>query len=248
MPWPKLAALSDRQSLIVVHGDDRVVALRELGHEHRVGRHRACHVVPRGARGGDGRGDDVDFLPPQVPALAGVRVEAADRDARGRQRELRAKLGADDGERRFDRLPRDGRRDVLQREVRGDERDAQRRVRRAADEHHDDARRVRCAARRIRYARRTGCRRPGARSSAPGPSPVQQTRRWRRRPTRAAASPERCMRWKGRDDPVSPAPRWAGARFRWRRRRARTTRRRNRRTVAQDRSAARAPSGRRGRR
>jgi hypothetical protein len=49
-----------------------------------------------------------------VPALAGVRVKAADRDPRGGERKLHGEFRTDDGERRVDRFPGDGGRDILQ--------------------------------------------------------------------------------------------------------------------------------------
>ena len=96
--------LEHGQALVVVHRDDRVEAARDPGHEHRVGGQRAGHVVARGAQRGDRRRDHVDLLAAEVPALAGVRVEPADGDARRGEREPGGELGGDDRERRVDGL------------------------------------------------------------------------------------------------------------------------------------------------
>ena len=51
-------------------------------HEHRVGRERALDVDACASRRFDGGRDDVDFLAAEVAAVAGVRIEPGDRDAR----------------------------------------------------------------------------------------------------------------------------------------------------------------------
>ena len=63
--------------------DDRVVALAVHGlEEHGVGRVRAGGIDARRPRGLDRRGDVLGVLVAEQPVLAGVRVEAADRDPR----------------------------------------------------------------------------------------------------------------------------------------------------------------------
>jgi hypothetical protein len=77
-----------------------------------------------------------------MAAFAGVRVEAAHRDARRGDAEAAAQLRVDDRERLAHGVARDRGGHVGQREVRRDQRDAQRRLVVAADEHHDHARRA----------------------------------------------------------------------------------------------------------
>ena len=87
---PEARRLQHGQSLVVIHRDDRVVVADVLGHEERVGGQRAGDAAPAvGARVGDRRRDDVDFLAAQVAAFAGVRIEPAHGDARRGDAELR---------------------------------------------------------------------------------------------------------------------------------------------------------------
>ena len=152
--------LEHRQSLVVIHRDDRVVAARVLGDEHRVGGQRAGDASNRcRARVGDRRRDDVDLLAPEMAALAGVRIEAAHGDAR------RARCRTCDAVRAptmtsvsATRVARDRGGHVLQRQMRGDERDAQRRIGRAADQQHHDARRVRALGEEFGVARERDAR------------------------------------------------------------------------------------------
>ncbi len=70
-------------ALVVIHRHDRVEVAASRAHEHRVGRERARRrATPSRARRFDGRRDDVDLLAAEVAAVAGVRIEPGDRDAR----------------------------------------------------------------------------------------------------------------------------------------------------------------------
>lgn len=68
--------------MVVGHRDDQVEGAAARAHEHRVRRERALRVDAFGACGLDGRGDDLDLLAPEQPALAGMRVQPGHRDAR----------------------------------------------------------------------------------------------------------------------------------------------------------------------
>ena len=69
-------------ALVVVHGDHRVVLAGAQLDEDGVAGHRADHVEPVGDRFGDRRRGDVDVLPAEQAALAGMRVERRDGDPR----------------------------------------------------------------------------------------------------------------------------------------------------------------------
>ena len=127
------------QPLVVIHGDDRVVSARDVGDEDRVRRDGPRDVDTGGPRRVDGGRDDLDLLPAEMSALAGVRVEPAHGDARRGDREVAGERCRDDRDGLRDRFARDRRGDRGKRQVSGDERDAQA----AADEQHDHARRVR---------------------------------------------------------------------------------------------------------
>ena len=251
MPWPKLAAFSTgspwswyiatiASKRRAIPGTNTVSAGKRTG-----------HVVAGGAQRGDRRRDDVDLLAAEVPALAGVRVQAADGDARRR----RARTSRRARRRRcasvastFCRVMAAG--TSFSAQVGRDERDAQRRVRRAADEQHHDVRRVR--------ALREEFGMPDERNAGVHQHALLDRRRDQRGERaggarvapRAAASRARCARWRARAVRASPGPWSAGARFRLRRRRTRrdATRDRSRRIEARGRSAPRAPSADHGRR
>ncbi len=82
--------------LVVVHGHHRVVAAAAQVHEHRVARHRPLDVFAASRKLRDQRLRDVDVLPTEDPAFAGMRVERRHGDPRpfqaqapqGRQRQL----------------------------------------------------------------------------------------------------------------------------------------------------------------
>ena len=104
--------------LIVVHRHDTVeVAAGGPGEESVTGE-GACDVDPAGAGEGDRRGDVVDLLAPELPALTRVRVERAHRQSRGGRPRL-----PDDAVEELDRLEHpagaDARSDLGDRNVRG---------------------------------------------------------------------------------------------------------------------------------
>ena len=75
------------QAVVVRHRDDDVELAGMAGgvagaHEHRVGRERAARVDALGARRLHRRGDDAQLLVAEQAALAGVRIEPGDGDAR----------------------------------------------------------------------------------------------------------------------------------------------------------------------
>ncbi len=61
---------------------NRVPAFLEGAQEHRVGRERPVHLVARLLGGAHGGLDDLDLLHAEGAAVAGMRVQAVDRDAR----------------------------------------------------------------------------------------------------------------------------------------------------------------------
>ncbi len=69
------------QRLVVVHAKRSIVGRTRTGVEHRVGGVRARDPPPFGCERGNGRLDDLDFLAPELPAFARVRIEARDREA-----------------------------------------------------------------------------------------------------------------------------------------------------------------------
>ena len=69
-------------ALVVVHRDHGVELPCAQLDEHRVARHRAADVQPVGTALLDHRRGDLDVLPPEQAALAGVRIERRHRDAR----------------------------------------------------------------------------------------------------------------------------------------------------------------------
>ena len=68
-------------ALIVIVGDDRVILTGPKLHKDRVAGHRADHVQTVRDRPGDHRSGDVDVVPPEQPALAGMGVQRRDGDA-----------------------------------------------------------------------------------------------------------------------------------------------------------------------
>ena len=74
--------------LIVIHTDDAVKFASQRPLEDGIGRQRTGDA-DIGARGiMDGGGDHIDFLVSEKPALAPVRIERGDGDARGVMSEL----------------------------------------------------------------------------------------------------------------------------------------------------------------
>ena len=78
--------------LVVIHRDHRVELAGAQLDEDGVARHRADHVEAVGDRLGDGRRRDVDILPAEQPALAGMRIERRDGDLRPRDAEAAQRL------------------------------------------------------------------------------------------------------------------------------------------------------------
>ena len=75
--------LDDRQTLVVIHGDDDVHAAREeLRRECRVGGNGPAHVESLPAQLREHRLDHVDLLAAQVSGFARMRIEAEHGDAR----------------------------------------------------------------------------------------------------------------------------------------------------------------------
>ena len=69
-------------ALVVVHGDDEIEFAAQGANEDGVGRVRAGAIDAEGARFLDGGRDDFGVLPAEEAMLAGMGIEAADRDAR----------------------------------------------------------------------------------------------------------------------------------------------------------------------
>ena len=81
-PRSKSSVFKRDQRLVVIHADRDVVAPARRGMEHRVGRHRAGDVDAGFAQRFDRGRDDLDILAADRAVLAGMRVEAGDREAR----------------------------------------------------------------------------------------------------------------------------------------------------------------------
>jgi acetylornithine deacetylase len=105
----------------------------ELSPDHELPRALAAAVESVGARIGDCRENHVDFLTPEVAALARVGVESAHRDARLRDPEFRLQFAAHDEQRFGQRDSRQRAGHVLQRQMGRGQGNAQRRHARATD-------------------------------------------------------------------------------------------------------------------
>jgi hypothetical protein len=136
--------------VVVGHGDDDVELARVAGrvacaHEHRVGRERPARIDPFGARRLHRRRDDEQLLVAEQAALAGVRIEPGDGDARLARREP-ARCGGGDPDRLEDRVEGDRLDRLAQRGVDRDQHGAQLVV----GQHHAHRRRRRAGAGRER--------------------------------------------------------------------------------------------------
>ena len=132
-----------RQTLVVVHRDNGVVTARDIRHKYRVGGNRSGDVVTLRTSVDDRRSNDIDLFASKMSSFARVRIEPADGDSRLGQAECRLELARDDLERRPNTVARQRGSDVLQRQMRSRECDTQGRCRITADQHHDNAPRVR---------------------------------------------------------------------------------------------------------
>ena len=116
----------------MVHRQHRVVMRALRRHEGGVGGQRAEQVHALAAQGIQHRDQRVDFLPPQVAALAGMRIEPEHGDAWPVDAELAAQFGVHDAQHAGQQCGRDRRRYGRQRQVGGGQRNAQLR----AGQHH----------------------------------------------------------------------------------------------------------------
>ena len=73
--------LQRAESLVVIHGHDRIELPFERLVKNDIGGHGSGHVEPRFRGLADGGFDDGDFLAADLPAVAGMRIEAAHGDA-----------------------------------------------------------------------------------------------------------------------------------------------------------------------
>src|SRR6185503_20109605 len=108
-------------TLVVVHRDDAVVRAAARANEDGIGGKRtvAAPSTPRGEL--DRRRDHIDLLASEIAAVAVVRIQAAYREARRRlPRALQCAIEEPDALR--DAFDRQQRRDIFQRDVRGDAR------------------------------------------------------------------------------------------------------------------------------
>ena len=71
-------------SLVVIHGDHGVELFRTQFHEDGIAGHGPVHIVPLLAQALDRRLDDIDVLPSEQAAFAGMRIERRDGDAAAR--------------------------------------------------------------------------------------------------------------------------------------------------------------------
>ena len=121
----------------MIHGQRDIVTRPRAGVKHRVGGQRAESIDPFGAQGLDRRRDDRDLLAPHRAALAGVRVEASDSEARAGHAKTTLQIAVDhprglNKEVDCQRLRRLGKRDV--------DRDWHDRERLRPDHHHRECR------------------------------------------------------------------------------------------------------------
>ena len=82
-PPVEVYELHGNVALVVVHGDDEIEFAAQGADKDGVGRMRAGTVDAQRARLLDGGGDDGGILRAEESMLAGMRIEAADGDARG---------------------------------------------------------------------------------------------------------------------------------------------------------------------
>jgi hypothetical protein len=103
----EITVLQHRQALIVIHGEDRV-HVRELRRdEGGVRGYRAAQAHPPCRQIPDHRFDHLDFLAPQMPGFAGMRVQAADQNTRVGDAEFVAQIAVQHLEHRDQPLARD---------------------------------------------------------------------------------------------------------------------------------------------
>ena len=81
-PPSKVDELHGNVALVVIHGHDEIELAAQGANEDGVGRVRAGAVDAERARFFNGGSDDVGILRAEEAVLAGVRIEAADGDAR----------------------------------------------------------------------------------------------------------------------------------------------------------------------
>jgi len=91
--------LQHRQALVMVHRDYAVERFHLRGDEYRVGGKRPDEIEPGVAQRCNDRGDEIDLLSTEVPAFAGMGIEAADRDSRPLKAELRDEISSNYPER-----------------------------------------------------------------------------------------------------------------------------------------------------
>ncbi len=104
-------------ALVVVHRDHGVVVAIARRDEHRVGGQRPVGVDALAARTRDGRRDHVDLLAAERAAVAGVRIQRRDGDAR-RRGAGRDQVAVQDAHRLDDAVRGDRVGDLAQRDVR----------------------------------------------------------------------------------------------------------------------------------
>ncbi len=119
------------------HRQHAVAAGEHLRREQRIGRQGALQLHALLAQPVQHRGNDLDLFAPEVAALARVRIQAGDENARRRHAETLHERAVQNAQGGLQAVARDGARDLGQREVRRGQGHAQT----AADEHHDHARR-----------------------------------------------------------------------------------------------------------
>jgi len=128
--------LEHGQSLIVIHRQDAVGIGQACGVEQRVRGQRTFQAKALGTQGIEHRAQDLDLLAPEMTALAGVRVEACDENARTGDAETAHEVCMQDAQRRRQRFAGDGSRHLTQRQMRRRERHPQP----VAHQHHHDTR------------------------------------------------------------------------------------------------------------
>ncbi len=109
--------LDRNQRLIVIHGDDDVIALARRGVEQRVGWMRAADGDPGALEFGQRRRDDFDLLASHRAAFAGMGIETCEGESRLRESEANAEIMRDDEAGAHQKRAGETRGNILQRDM-----------------------------------------------------------------------------------------------------------------------------------
>ncbi len=111
--------LQDRQTLVVIHGQHTIRLLQVFLLEQGISRIWSGGGNPQGLRALQHRRDHIYLFPPQVTVFTRMRIQAGHQDARLAQAEFLAQVAVDDLQGFQQTVEGNGRRHILQRQVRG---------------------------------------------------------------------------------------------------------------------------------